>query len=139
MISLISLSSTVNVIAQNSINQTSNVTPIDSKQFESLPPILFISFLIFMVTLLVKHFLDHRLKSKMIEKGMSEQLSTYLFNKNDQDRDIIKLAILFCGIGTGLIFTHITSPINLHSLAIMAISIGLSYFAYFFYLRKQDK
>ncbi len=145
MISLISLSSTVNVIAQNSVNQASNAKAIDVEALASEPigeiilPILFISFLIFMLTLVVRYFLDFRLKNKMIDRGMSEQLSTYLFHKNDQNSDIIKLAILFCGIGTGLIITHLTSPINIHSLAIMAFSIGLSYLAYFFYLRRQDK
>jgi len=147
MISLISLSSAVNAIAQNGGNQTSNAKPIDVDPLASGPigeiilPILFISFLIFMLTVLVKHFLDFRLKNKMIDRGMSEQLSTYLFNTNGQNKynEVIKLAILFCGIGTGLIITHLTRPINIHSLAIMAFSIGLSYFAYFFYLRRQDK
>ena len=144
MIILIILSSKINVIEQYSINQTTNITPVDVERYASesigiILPVLLISFLIFMLTVLVKHFLDFRLKNKMIDKGVSEHLSTYLFNKNDQDRNIIKLAILFCGIGTGLIFTHLTRPVNIHSLAIMAFSIGLSYFAYFFYLRKQDK
>lgn len=147
MMSLISLSSAVNAIAQNNVGQTSNAKPIDVDPLASEPigevilPILFISFLIFMLFSVVKYFLDFRLKNKMIDRGMTEQLSTYLFNTNDQNKynEVIKLAILFCGIGTGLIITHLTSPINIHSLAIMAFSIGLSYFAYFFYLRKQDK
>jgi hypothetical protein len=145
IIILISLSSTVNTIAQNNQNQRLNTKPIDVEPYVSdlsgqiILPILFISFLIFMLTLLVRHFLDFRLKNKMIDKGLSDQLSTYLFHKNDQKSDIIKLAILFCGIGAGLIITYFTRPINIHSLAIMAFSIGLSYFAYFFYLRRQDK
>lgn len=147
MIIFISLLSTVNVMAQNSGIQTSNAKPIDVDPLTSDPggqiifPILFIGFLIFTLTSLVKYFLDFRLKNKMIDKGMSEQLSAYLFNINAQNKynEVIKIAILFCGIGTGLIFTHLTGPLNLHSLAIMAISIGLSYFAYFFYLRKTGK
>lgn len=145
MISLISLATTVNAFAQNNGNKTSNAKSIDVEPLSSEPigeiilPMLFIGFLIFMLVVGVKYFLDFRLKNKMIDKGMSEQLSAYLFNKNDQNSDVIKLAILFCGIGTGLILTHLTSPINIHSLAIMAFSIGLSYFAYFFYLRRQDK
>ncbi len=145
MISLICLSSTVHAIAQNSGNQMSNAKPIDVDPLASEPivgillPVLLISFFIYMLTAAIKYFLDFRLKNKMIDRGMSEQLSAYLFNKKDQNSDIIKLAILFCGIGAGLIITYLTSPINIHSLAIMAFSIGLSYFAYFFYLQKQDK
>lgn len=143
LVSMIIPLTTVQGFAQDNLitdNKSNTVEPDTMAHIgEIILPILFISFLIFMLTLLVRHFLDFRLKNKMIDKGMSEQLSTYLFNKNDQERDIIKLAILFCGIGAGLIITHLTRPLNLHSLAIMAICIGLSYFAYFLYLRKQDK
>jgi hypothetical protein len=105
---------------------------------EIILPILFISFLVFMLIALVKYFLEFRLKNKLIDKGMSEQLSAYLLNKNPKEKqnEAIKLAILFCGIGTGLIFTYLTAPIHIHSIAIMAFSIGLSYLVYFFYLRR---
>lgn len=147
IIGLISLLSTVNVMAQNSGIQKSIAKPTDFDSIASdsidhiIFPILFMGFVIFILTSMVKYFLDFRLKNKMIDKGMTEQLSTYLFNINDQNKnnEVIKMAILLCGIGTGLILTHLTRPINIHSLAIMAFSIGLSYFAYFFYLRKTGK
>lgn len=103
-----------------------------------LLPILFIAFLIFMLVTLIKHFLEFRLKNKLIDRGMSEQLSAYLLEKNAQEKqhESAKLAILFCGIGGGLTITYLTTPINIHSLAIMAFSLGLSYSAYFFYLRR---
>lgn len=105
-----------------------------------LLPILLISFLVFMLITLIKYFLEFRLKNKLIDKGMGEQLSTYLSEKNPKERqnEAMKLAILFCGIGSGLLLTYVTAPINIHSLAIMAFSLGASYFAYFFYLKKQN-
>jgi hypothetical protein len=134
-------------MAQNSGIQTSIAKPIDFDPIASdsidhiIFPILFMGFVIFILTSLVKYYLDFRLKNKMIDRGMSEQLSAHLLNKNDQNKcnEVIKMAILFCGIGIGLITTHLTRPINIHSLAIMAFSIGLSYFGYFFYLRKTGK
>lgn len=101
-------------------------------------PILFIAFLVFMLITLIKYFLEFRLKNKLIERGMSEQLSTYLSDKNDKERqhEAIKLAILFCGLGAGLALTYLTAPIDVHSFAIMAFSLGLSYLVYFFYLRR---
>jgi hypothetical protein len=105
---------------------------------EIILPILFMSFLVIMLITLIKYFLDYRLKNKLIERGMAEQLSAYSAGKNDAEKknEAVKLAIIFCGLGTGLIITYLTAPVHLHSLAIMAFSIGLSYLAYFFYLRR---
>lgn len=106
----------------------------------TLLPILFMSFLVFMVVALIKYFLEFRLKNKLIERGMAEQLSTYLLDNNPQEKQhgAFKWAILFCGIGAGLTFTYLTAPVGIHSLAIMAFCLGLSYFAYFVYLRKSN-
>ncbi|MFN3852612.1 MAG: DUF6249 domain-containing protein [Spirosomataceae bacterium] len=127
--------------AQNqSITTQSDVNEplLSESKTEIIMPILFISFLIVMLISLVKYFLDFRLKNKLIDRGMSEQLSAYLSNKNDQEKkdEVIKLAILFCGIGLGLLITYFSAPIDIHSLAIMSFSLGISYLAYFFYLRK---
>lgn len=101
-------------------------------------PILLIVFLAFMLVSLIKYFLEFRLKSKLINRGMGEQLSAYVSNRDGKEKqqEVMKWAILCFGIGTGLTITYLTAPIHLHSLAIMAFSLGLSYLAYFFYLRK---
>lgn len=127
--------------------QDKSITDTKSNSIESVTidpvsqimlPILFITFLVFMLITLIKYFLEFRLKNKLIDRGMAEPLSAYLSNKDDQEKqnEAIKLAILFCGIGTGLTLTYLTMPIHIHSLAIIAFSIGLSYLAYFFYLRR---
>jgi len=140
--SIIILLVTVQAFAQNKLvteNKSNSVEPATIEPISQiLLPILFITFLVFMLINLIKYFLEFRLKNKLIDRGMSEQLSAYLLNKNDQEKqdEVIKLAILFCGIGTGLIMTYLTAPIHIHSLAIMAFSLGLSYLAYFFYLRR---
>ena len=133
-------------IAQNT-SQLPSLKPATDESMTSEPiaevmlPILFIGFLIYMFTSLIRYFLDFRLKNKLIEKGMSEQLSAYLADKNELEKQdsIVKWAILFSGIGTGLALTYLTAPVHLHSLAIMAFSLGLSYFAYFLYLRKKNR
>lgn len=114
----------------------SGETPI-----EFIFPIAFMSFLIVMLITLVKYFLEFRLKSKLIDKGMADQLSNYLVEKNEQEKqnEVIKLAILFCGIGLGLLLTYFSAPLDIHSIAIMSFSLGLSYWGYFFYLKKQSK
>lgn len=134
---------TVQTFAQNNSvtdNKSNSVEPLAEPIAGIILPILFISFLVFMLITLIKHFLEFRLKNKLIERGMSDQLSVYLSKNNDQEKqnEVIKLAILFCGIGTGLTMTYLTTPINIHSLAIMAFSLGLSYLAYFFYLQRSN-
>lgn len=146
MISFISLLATVSSIAQNNENQVSHAKPNDLEPLSSnltgeiLLPVMFISFLVFMLISLIKHFLEFRLKNKLIDRGMSEQLSAYILTKNDQEKqnELIKLAILFCGIGIGLTMIYLTGPIHIHSLAIMSFSLGLSYLAYYFYLRRKN-
>lgn len=105
---------------------------------EIILPILFIVFLVFMLVSLIRYFLDYRLRNKLIDRGMAEQLSAYLLEKNDREKqnETIKLAILFSGLGVGLTTVYFTTPLDIHSLAIMAISLGLSYLAYFLYLRR---
>ena len=106
-----------------------------------LLPISLIVFLALMLISVVKYFLDYRLKNKLIENGMSEHLSAFSTAKTEIEKrnDIFKWAILFCGIGFGLLLTYFSAPIDIHSLAIMAFSIGLSHLIYFFYLKKQNR
>lgn len=146
MIYFISMFITVQSLAQENGNQVANNKLNDIEPLASDPssqilfPILFISFLVFMLISLIKYFLEFRLKNKLIDRGMSEQLSAYLLNQNGQEKqnELIKLAILFCGIGIGLTLIYLTTPIHIHSLAIMAFSLGLSYLAYYFYLRRKN-
>ncbi|KQB99493.1 hypothetical protein [Pedobacter sp. Hv1] len=112
-----------------------------SFQVEPFLPVLSIGLLIYFIIYLVKFILEHRLKNKIIDLGISEQLSASILEKNGKNKydDAMKLAIICFGIGTGLIITYYTMPLNIHSLAIMAFSVGASYLSYFFYLKNQQK
>jgi hypothetical protein len=108
---------------------------------ESLTPLIAMGLLVFFTITLVKYILEHRLKNKIIDRGISEELATSLLEKNQHNKtdDAIKSAILLFGMGMGLVICYYTSPLNLHSLAIMAISIALSYLVYYFYLKSQKR
>lgn len=142
IITILTVLATVPGSAQEEVNSGNGQDSLEPTGLgpigEVMLPILFIAFLIVILITLIKYFLDYRLKNKLIDKGMANQLSSYLSENNDQNRknDAAKMAILFCGIGLGLLLTHFSSPVDIHSLAIMAMSLGLSYLAYFFYLRK---
>lgn len=134
---------TVHLFAQKSTTDLTS-TAVDSLNSgplgEIVFPILFISFLIFMLITVVKYFLEFRIKNKLIDRGMAEPLTAYLLSNNEQEKrnDIAKWAILLCGIGVGLIVVYLTAPIDIHSFAIMAFSLGLSYWAYFFYIKSSN-
>jgi hypothetical protein len=147
MICIISISTAINVVAQTAENNSPNTTPValepivDTSLAGIIFPILFISFLVFILLSIVKYLLEYRLANRIIDKGMPEQLSAFFYSKKDENKldGSMKIAILFCGLGAGLFFTHVTAPVGIHSLAIMAFSIGLSYLAYSYFLQKQKK
>jgi hypothetical protein len=143
---LIGLSSTAAAFAQHTNPVTDAGAPVAEQPLspsgsEILLPVLLISFLVVTLTSVVKYFLDFRLKNKLIERGMQEQLTAYLSAKNEREKqnEVVKLSILFLGLGLGLLLTYFTAPVDLHSLAIIAICLGLSYLAYFLYLRKSGR
>lgn len=126
------------------VNQFLSTNGIDTELgtsnhlFEIVFPMVFIFSLMGLFISLVKYLLEYRLRNKLINRGMADQLTEILAQKNDQNKrnDIVKWAILFCGVGLGLIVVYLSTPINIHSLAIIAFSLGLSYLSYFFYLKR---
>jgi hypothetical protein len=106
---------------------------------EIIAPVIIVSLLIFLIVSVTKYILEYRLKSKIVNKGISEQLTSALFNNNGVTKkdEAMKWAILLCGIAIGMTITYYTMPLHLHSLAIIAFSIGVSYLVYFFYLKNR--
>jgi len=126
----------ISVISQSNLNQ--EITePVNQTQI--IAPIIIVGLLIFLIISVTKYILEHRLKSKIVNRGISEQLSATILEKNNKNDEAMKWAILLCGIAIGLTITYYTMPLHLHSLAIMALSIGMSYFAYFLYLKNQKR
>ncbi|MBS1752820.1 MAG: hypothetical protein KF741_11380 [Ferruginibacter sp.] len=108
---------------------------------EIIAPVLIVCLLIFLIITITKYILEYRLKNKIVNRGISEQLSATILGKNNYNKtdDAFKWAILLCGIAIGLTITYYTMPLNIHSLAIMAFCTGVSYLAYFFYLKNQKR
>jgi len=85
----------------------------------------------------VKLFFDTRLKNKIIDKGISEQLAVSILQNNSDDNktEAIKWFFLLLGIGLGLSIIYKQLPLGIHSAAIMAFSIAASFLGYYLYLR----
>jgi hypothetical protein len=146
---IISIASSTIVFAQDSIVKIysppypSLDSDIDhslnnSSSIESLLPIFAITLVVILVIQVTRYILDHKLKNKIIDRSISEQLANSILEKGVADKkdDSIKWAFLLLGLSGGLTVSYYTMPLDLHSLAIIAFSLGLSYLAYFFYLRK---
>src|SRR6266700_5414195 len=85
-------------------------------------------FMVFILTLL-KRIFEYRLKNKIIDKGIPENIASSANQRHTDEESIIavKWFAILTGIGVGLTVIYYTQPLGLHSLAIMAFSIALSF------------
>ncbi len=114
---------------------------INSGSIESVFPIIAITLVVMLIIQVTKYVLDHKLKNKIIDRTISEQLANSILQKSVTDKkdDSIKWSILLLCLSGGLTVAYHTMPLHIHSIAIMAFSAGLSYLVYFFYLQKKNK
>ncbi len=99
-----------------------------------------ILFMIFILTI-IKRYLDHRLKNKIVDKGLSENIAASVLQSNPhEDRNSnIKWFLLLAGLGAGLLIVNYTRPLGIHSIAIMSFSISASFLCYYFFIKQAEK
>lgn len=97
-------------------------------------------FMIFILVIL-KRIMDYRLKNKIVEKGVSENVASSILQTNPtEDRNInIKWFAILAGLGAGLTIIYYTLPLGIHSLAIMAFCLAASFLGYFFFLKYSER
>jgi len=85
--------------------------------------------------------LDHKLKNKIIDKGVSEDLASSILQteSNSEKHANIKWFAILLTTGIGLFITDQYLPLGIHSFGIMAISIAIGFLAYSIYLKGFDK
>lgn len=95
---------------------------------------------LFILTFL-KYILDSRIKHRIIDKGISENLATSLLanTKKDDKLQTLKWFCLLAATGVGLMFVYYTLPLDIHSFAIMCFSISLGYLGYYFIMKQFQK
>ncbi len=133
------LFTSLNLQAQNSfdINQLHNIP----NKFVEIGAMLSIMYLITsFIIKLIKLILDHRLKSKMIEKGVSEGIVAQLVDthKKDAKSTSLKWFITLLGIGIGLTLVSLFPALGIHSIIIMIFSIACSFLAYYYFEKSQE-
>lgn len=96
--------------------------------------------MIFFLTVM-KRVLDHRIKKRIVEKGIPESIASAVLQSNSKEdgNSNIKWFAILTGIGIALTIIHYTLPLGIHSLAIMAFCVAGSFLGYFFFIRYSEK
>jgi len=90
---------------------------------------------------IIKLISDGRIKRKMLDKEVPENVVEKFLQPTTTDSKSVAIKwffVLAC-IGLGLTVINLTLPVGIHSIAIMAFSIALSFLGYFFYVKRSEK
>jgi hypothetical protein len=95
---------------------------------------------LFILTFL-RYILDSRIKNRIIDKGISENLASSLLanTKKDDRLQTLKWVCILAATGVGLLAVYYTLPLDFHSFAIMCFSISLGYLGYYFVQKQFPK
>ena len=121
--------------------QNTNTPDIYNPIFNACASIFVLGLFMIFILVILKRVMDYRLKNKIVEKGIPENVASSILQTNPKaDRNInIKWFALLTGLGAGLTIIYYTPPLGIHSLAIMAFCIAASFFGYFFFLKQLEK
>jgi hypothetical protein len=114
---------------------------IDREVFRTCSIIFFIALFMLFILAITRKFIDFRIKSKIVDKGIPESMVSSLLqtNPNEDRNGYIKWGTVIAGIGVGLTIVNYTLPLGIHSLAIMAFCISISLIAYYLLIRYLDE
>jgi hypothetical protein len=102
---------------------------------------LVVGLFMWFVLTIIKQIMNYRLKNKVIEKAIPEQIVTSLFETDGKEHKNanIKWFAILTGIGVGLTIVYYTLPLGIHSLAIIAFCMAASFLSYFIFLKRTEK
>ncbi|MBS1664536.1 MAG: hypothetical protein JST68_26050 [Bacteroidetes bacterium] len=83
----------------------------------------------------IKHFLDHRLRNRIIAENTPENVVSQLLrdhNKIDRRDQALQWMLVLAGIGFGLAIINESRPYGIHSFAILAFCVAAGLGVYYF-------
>lgn len=121
--------------------QNINSPAIDKEIFNVCATIFVLGLFMIFILVILKRIMEYRLKNKIIEKGIPENIVSSILQTNPkEDRNAnIKWFAILAGLGAGLTIIYYTLPLGIHSLAIMAFCIAASFLGYFFFLKRSER
>jgi hypothetical protein len=129
------------VNAQESEFSNSNISAFNLNAFNVIATIFAVALFMGFFLTIIKRFMDFRLKNKIIDKGIPENLiSAILQPEAKEGANInIKWFSILASLGAALTIIHYTQPLGIHSLAIMAFCIAAGFLGYFFFIKAVSK
>ena len=128
---------TVLLLVAAAYAQDRNEPLIDRGLIRDIVNICGILMVMYIITYLIlevlQRNLDHRLKNKIVESGTQEGVISHLLvnKKSDNRKVILQWTCVLLSIGAGLSIINFSRPFGLHSIAIMAFSLGAGLLAYY--------
>jgi len=121
--------------------QGTDASQFNEEIFRVISSIFVVGMFMIFILGIMKRIMDFRLKNKIVEKGIPENLVSSILQTNpNENRNVnIKWFAVLTGLGAGLTIIYYTLPLGIHSLAIMAFCIAASFLAYFFFLKYSEK
>ena len=114
---------------------------IDKEIFRTCSIIFLIGLFMVFILVTLKRILDYRLKHKILEKGIPENVALSILetNPNENKNINIKWFAILAGMSLGLTVVNYTRPLGIHSLAIMTSCIAVSFLGYYYFQRQSEK
>lgn len=103
--------------------------------------IIMIALLSFTILTFIKHWMEYRLKNKLIDSGLSENIINSILQDgtNRNKNSNIKWFAILASVGAALTIINYTLPLGIHSIAIMAFCVSAGFLGYYFFLNYLDK
>lgn len=115
--------------------------PVIDKEIFNICAAIFVTglFMYFIVTL-IRLFLNHRIRTRLMENAVPESLLTHLWKQEsgDSKSSAAKWAIVFAALGLASALINFTLPLGLHSLGILFFCLAGSFAVYYFLLGKKN-
>lgn len=116
-------------------------TEIDPDVYKISVIILLVIMGMSLILIILRSILNHKLKNKMLEKEVSENLVASILEKDAHSVKHISMKwfLILLAAGIGLFITNQYLPLGIHSIGIMAISIAIGFLCNTIYLNRFSK
>ena len=111
---------------------------INMEVFRICSSIVVVGLFMLFILAIMKYVINYKLKNRIVDRGVPENVAASILQTNTKENlnSNIKWFAILTGVGTGLTIVYYTLPLHIHSLAIMAFSIGASFLGYYLFLKK---
>ncbi|OJV22561.1 MAG: hypothetical protein BGO21_05230 [Dyadobacter sp. 50-39] len=120
--------------------ETIKSTYIDRDQVALGVTILLVAFILLFLLELTSRYFQYKLKEKVLESGVTDQLATLLLQPDRKQslRSCIKWLVIFLGLALGFCIIAWTDPSVWAGLAALSLCLSGSLLAYYIFLKRTD-